>query len=335
MRPGPHGSGLRSSLASCHPPQRCYNSRTRPRRRPADDRRTRQPWPRLTLDDDRYFGPDPRQREIARALYEKVAGLPLVCPHGHVDPRMFADPDYSLRQPGRAADHPRPLRLPHALLPGHPAGEPGRAAPRRRPGGDRPAAASGRPLPTTSTSSAARPPASGWPTSCSSVFGVEYKLNGESAQYIYDQIAELPGAARVPPAPPLRAFQHRGADHHRRRLRHAGPPPGHPRLGLGGPRAAHLPARRRGEPGRARLAAEPGCPGRRLRLRDRQLPRPGASPGGAPRLLQVHGRHGHRPQRPDRPHRGADRPPRPRPSSSAPCAARPRPTTPRASPATC
>lgn len=40
---------------------------------------------------DRYFDPDPATRGIARQLYEKVARLPLVCPHGHVDPRMLAD----------------------------------------------------------------------------------------------------------------------------------------------------------------------------------------------------------------------------------------------------
>src|SRR5712691_5784773 len=48
---------------------------------------------------DRYFDPDPRQREIARTLYESVAELPLICPHGHVDPKMFADPDHSLGTP--------------------------------------------------------------------------------------------------------------------------------------------------------------------------------------------------------------------------------------------
>lgn len=48
---------------------------------------------------DRYFDPDPRQRGIARTLYESVADLPLICPHGHVDARMFADPDFSLGTP--------------------------------------------------------------------------------------------------------------------------------------------------------------------------------------------------------------------------------------------
>lgn len=48
---------------------------------------------------DRYFNPDPQQREIARALYSSIAHLPLVCPHGHVDPRTFADPDFNLGTP--------------------------------------------------------------------------------------------------------------------------------------------------------------------------------------------------------------------------------------------
>ena len=55
--------------------------------------------PKLFLPDDRYFDPDPRQKEVAQHLYTRVADLPLVCPHGHVDPRMFADPDYSFGTP--------------------------------------------------------------------------------------------------------------------------------------------------------------------------------------------------------------------------------------------
>ena len=51
------------------------------------------------LPEDRYFDPDPQQKEIATHLYKTVAHLPLVCPHGHVDPRMFADPDYSFGTP--------------------------------------------------------------------------------------------------------------------------------------------------------------------------------------------------------------------------------------------
>ena len=55
--------------------------------------------PKIVLPDDRYFGPDSRQKEVAQELYEPIADLPLVCPHGHVDPRMFVDPNYSFGTP--------------------------------------------------------------------------------------------------------------------------------------------------------------------------------------------------------------------------------------------
>ncbi len=46
---------------------------------------------RWTLDPDRCFDPDPRQRDIARGLFDGVSDLPLVCPHGHVPPALLAD----------------------------------------------------------------------------------------------------------------------------------------------------------------------------------------------------------------------------------------------------
>jgi glucuronate isomerase len=51
------------------------------------------------LPEDRYFDPDPAQKRIARDLYEAVAGLPLICPHGHVDPRLLADRDATFGTP--------------------------------------------------------------------------------------------------------------------------------------------------------------------------------------------------------------------------------------------
>jgi glucuronate isomerase len=45
----------------------------------------------MPLNPDRYFDPDPVQQQLARDLYTTVAGLPLVCPHGHVDPHLFVD----------------------------------------------------------------------------------------------------------------------------------------------------------------------------------------------------------------------------------------------------
>lgn len=53
----------------------------------------------IHLPDDRYFGPDPAQKAVAAHLYATVRDLPLVCPHGHVDPRLFADPDYDFGTP--------------------------------------------------------------------------------------------------------------------------------------------------------------------------------------------------------------------------------------------
>ena len=54
---------------------------------------------KIILDPDRYFSPDPSTRAVARDLYETVAKLPLVCPHGHVDPRLFAEPDATFGSP--------------------------------------------------------------------------------------------------------------------------------------------------------------------------------------------------------------------------------------------
>jgi glucuronate isomerase len=48
---------------------------------------------------DRFFPPDPAQRRIARDLYEGIAGLPIVSPHGHVDPRLLADENASFGTP--------------------------------------------------------------------------------------------------------------------------------------------------------------------------------------------------------------------------------------------
>jgi glucuronate isomerase len=43
------------------------------------------------MDPDRLFPADPATRAIARELYAEVRGLPLICPHGHVDPALLAD----------------------------------------------------------------------------------------------------------------------------------------------------------------------------------------------------------------------------------------------------
>ncbi len=45
----------------------------------------------LALHEDRFFDSDPSIRGVARALYEETRDLPLICPHGHVDPALLAD----------------------------------------------------------------------------------------------------------------------------------------------------------------------------------------------------------------------------------------------------
>src|SRR5712664_1523127 len=46
-----------------------------------------------TLHEDRFFDSDPAIRRAARALYEGTRALPLVCPHGHVEPSLLAEND--------------------------------------------------------------------------------------------------------------------------------------------------------------------------------------------------------------------------------------------------
>ena len=45
----------------------------------------------VTPTSHRYLTSNPAARPIATALYEAIVPLPLVYPHGHVDPRLFAD----------------------------------------------------------------------------------------------------------------------------------------------------------------------------------------------------------------------------------------------------
>jgi len=45
----------------------------------------------LTLHPDRCFDPDPAVRQVARALHDGTRDLPIISPHGHVDPRVLAE----------------------------------------------------------------------------------------------------------------------------------------------------------------------------------------------------------------------------------------------------
>jgi glucuronate isomerase len=44
----------------------------------------------ISLNEDRFFDPDPQTRRTARGLYDETLRLPIVSPHGHVDPKCLA-----------------------------------------------------------------------------------------------------------------------------------------------------------------------------------------------------------------------------------------------------
>ena len=43
------------------------------------------------LHPDRLFPPDPAVRTVARRIFAEIERLPLISPHGHTDPRWFAE----------------------------------------------------------------------------------------------------------------------------------------------------------------------------------------------------------------------------------------------------
>jgi glucuronate isomerase len=51
------------------------------------------------LSEDRFFDPNPTQRAIARQLYTSVKNAPIISPHGHVDPSLFADEESRFGSP--------------------------------------------------------------------------------------------------------------------------------------------------------------------------------------------------------------------------------------------
>jgi glucuronate isomerase len=51
------------------------------------------------MNPDRFFSPDPSTRNLARELYQTVTALPIISPHGHVDPHLFTDPNATFGTP--------------------------------------------------------------------------------------------------------------------------------------------------------------------------------------------------------------------------------------------
>lgn len=53
----------------------------------------------MMLAQDRLFDPEPAQKTAALDLYAIVQNLPIVSPHGHVDPSLFSDPTRNFGNP--------------------------------------------------------------------------------------------------------------------------------------------------------------------------------------------------------------------------------------------
>ena len=144
--------------------------------------------PPAALHHDRFFDPDPAIRRAASEIYEETSHLPLICPHGHVDPRLlsvnepFPEPTALLVQP----DH-YILRMLYS-----------RGIPLEQLG-----------IATRDGTVVERDPRRIWSTFANhyylfrgtpsgawldhelfDVFGIRTRLNTESADFIYDEIAE-------------------------------------------------------------------------------------------------------------------------------------------------
>jgi len=148
------------------------------------------------LEADRFFDPDPAVRRVARELYDETRTLPIVSPHGHVDPAIlarnerFAEPAALIVQP----DH-YILRLLYAR------GVPLEAlgVPRR----DRRGGGGGGSAPVETDACQVwklfadhyylfrGTPTGAWlDYELHEVFGVRDRLSGETAARVYDEIAE-------------------------------------------------------------------------------------------------------------------------------------------------
>jgi glucuronate isomerase len=178
------------------------------------------PW---TLSPDRCFAADPAWRTVARELYASVKDLQLVCPHGHVPPALLADPEARFGSPAELFIIPDHYVFRMLYSQGIPLEELG--VPTR----------DGTPVETDHRRIWQRfaehfylfrgTPSGLWlATELVELFGVDERLDGDSAQRVYDHLEEQ--LARPEFAPRATGtLQHRVALHHRRRHRHARTPP--------------------------------------------------------------------------------------------------------------
>jgi glucuronate isomerase len=142
----------------------------------------------LSLHPDRFFSPVPEVRRVARELYDEVGALPLVCPHGHVDPRLLAD-DEPFPEPAALLVLPDHYVLRMLYSRGVPLEDLG--VPRRD---GTPVEADPRRVWRRFAEHAhlfRGTPTGAWlDHELHEVFGVRVRLSGDTAERVYDEIAE-------------------------------------------------------------------------------------------------------------------------------------------------
>jgi glucuronate isomerase len=136
---------------------------------------------------DLFFTSDARQRDIARELHALAAGLPLICPHGHVDPGILAD-DVPFPDPARLLIVPDHYVTRMLLSQGIP---PGRLGVASRTG--EPVETDGRTIWRLFAGNwhlFRGTPSRLWlERTFETVFGIETRLSPETADEVYDAIA--------------------------------------------------------------------------------------------------------------------------------------------------
>ena len=135
------------------------------------------------LHPDRLFPADPETRAIARRIFAEICDLPILSPHGHTDPRWFAED----------TAFPDPTAL--FLLPDHyilrMLYSQGIAMETLREGADaKKRATCGGSSRRTITSSAERRRAFGSTTRFQELFGLDVRLSKETADVYWETISE-------------------------------------------------------------------------------------------------------------------------------------------------
>ena len=251
----------------------------------------------MLIHPDRLFPAEPAAREVAHRLYADVRDLPIVSPHGHTDPRWFAD-ERAVLGSGDAVRHSRPLHFPHALQPGraargsrhrHEGGRHRRARPARDLAPFRGALPS---LSRHADADVARP-------HLRDPVRLHRAAHGGQCRRVLRQNRCRLEHAGIPPARAVRALPHRGHRHDGEPARSAEAPRNHPAIRLERPRGHGLSPRSGRRSGIRRFSGQSRALRRDHGLRHRDLERLSRRASQAARLLPGLRRDLHRSRPPD------------------------------------